>query len=243
MFHPQGPTFWELAQQALSATARGYDLLAPKFDYTPFRTPDVVLDRVGTYLKEFGPFACGLDLCCGTGAGLRLLRPLCQQRVVGLDFSQGMLAQARRQSPHWPGTAAVDLVCADALALPFAACFDVVVSFGALGHFLPRQHSCLLRQVYRALRPGGHFLFLTAPRPASWSPACWLARAFNAAMQVRNFLFSPPFIMYYLLFPLPRACRLLRAQGFEVTVRLAGLPSPWHTCHLVHARRRPHPCA
>ena len=39
MFHPQGPTFWELARQALSSTQRGYDLLAPKFDFTPFRTP------------------------------------------------------------------------------------------------------------------------------------------------------------------------------------------------------------
>ena len=40
MFHAKGPTFWELAVQALSSTEHGYDLLAPKFDYTPFRTPD-----------------------------------------------------------------------------------------------------------------------------------------------------------------------------------------------------------
>ena len=45
MFHPQGPTLRELAVQALSSVPRGYDLLAPKFDYTPFRTPDPVLRR------------------------------------------------------------------------------------------------------------------------------------------------------------------------------------------------------
>jgi hypothetical protein len=44
MFHPQGPTFWELARQVLSSTERGYDLLAPKFDFTPFRTPEEILD-------------------------------------------------------------------------------------------------------------------------------------------------------------------------------------------------------
>ena len=44
MFSPQGPTARELAVQALSSVERGYDLLAPKFDRTPFRTPDVVLD-------------------------------------------------------------------------------------------------------------------------------------------------------------------------------------------------------
>ncbi|MGO9081297.1 MAG: hypothetical protein ACLQDY_20030, partial [Streptosporangiaceae bacterium] len=30
----------ELAMQALSSVEGGYDLLAPKFDHTPFRTPD-----------------------------------------------------------------------------------------------------------------------------------------------------------------------------------------------------------
>ena len=38
MFSPGGPTFRELMQQALASTERGYDLLAPKFDLTPFRT-------------------------------------------------------------------------------------------------------------------------------------------------------------------------------------------------------------
>src|SRR5205807_7573523 len=91
MFHPQGPTFWELARQALSSTERGYDLLAPKFDVTPFRTPDCVLDRVGEQLAPLGPFDAGLDVCCGTGAALRMLRPLCRGRGVGLDFSAGRL--------------------------------------------------------------------------------------------------------------------------------------------------------
>ena len=68
MFHPKGPTFFELAEQALSSTQRGYDLLAPKFDYTPFRTPQAVLDAVGEALRPLVPFAAGLDICCGTGA-------------------------------------------------------------------------------------------------------------------------------------------------------------------------------
>src|SRR5881275_1412415 len=97
MFHPKGPTFWELAVQALSSTQRGYDLLAPKFDYTPFRTPDAIVRVVGERLARRGPFADGLDLCCGTGVGLRMLQPLCTRCVVGLDFSAGMLAEARRR--------------------------------------------------------------------------------------------------------------------------------------------------
>src|SRR5258708_26433253 len=98
MFHPNGPTFWELAVQALSSTERGYDLLAPKFEYTPFRTPDFILDIVADHLRTLGPFASGLDICCGTGAAMRMLRSLCTDRVVGLDGSAGLLAEAPRRT-------------------------------------------------------------------------------------------------------------------------------------------------
>ena len=53
MFHAKGPTFWELAVQAMSSTERGYDLLAPKFDYTPFRTPQFLLDAVARQLPAY----------------------------------------------------------------------------------------------------------------------------------------------------------------------------------------------
>ena len=83
MFHPSGPTLGELARQALSSTEHGYDLLAPKFDYTPFRTSDSILAAVAASLSLDAPFGSGLDLCCGTGAGMRMLWPLCRDRVVG----------------------------------------------------------------------------------------------------------------------------------------------------------------
>ena len=68
MFLSEGPTFLELARQALSSTQRGYDLLAPKFDRTPFRTPDEILAAM---VAALGPSGRALDLCCGTGADLR----------------------------------------------------------------------------------------------------------------------------------------------------------------------------
>src|SRR5262249_62040191 len=97
MFSPQGPSVRELAMQALSSVEGGYDLLAPKFDHTPFRTPDSVLDSVEGALKSIGPFERGLDLCCGTGAGVDVLRTVCRESVTGVDFSAGMLAVAREQ--------------------------------------------------------------------------------------------------------------------------------------------------
>ena len=76
MFHPQGPTLRELAVQALSSTERGYDLLAPKFDYTPFRTPEEILVPALAHLAEPHSITAAVDLCCGTGAALRHRLPV-----------------------------------------------------------------------------------------------------------------------------------------------------------------------
>ncbi|MER6426516.1 MULTISPECIES: class I SAM-dependent methyltransferase [Streptomyces] len=215
MYGPDGPTLRELAVQALSSVEHGYDLLAPKFDHTPFRTPDSVLESVGRELAPAGPFADGLDLCCGTGAGTEVLTGLCRNSVTGLDFSAGMLDVARRRVRPGAGPT-IAWVRGDARALPFTAAFDLVVSFGAFGHFLPRELPTLFRQVHGALRPGGRFAFpvLAPPRPTH--PAYWTLLGFDAVMRVRNALWRPPFVMYYRAFRLGAVLAELDRAGFAV---------------------------
>ncbi|MFD7967836.1 class I SAM-dependent methyltransferase [Streptomyces clavifer] len=219
MFTPQGPTLRELAVQALSSTMRGYDLLAPKFDRTPYRTPDRVLDAVERTVRPLGPFARGLDVCCGTGAGVGVLRRLCGERITGVDFSAGMLAvaQAGQGPTPVPGDGpAVDWVRADARALPFAPVFDLALSLGAFGHFLPRERPGLFGQVHASLRPGGRFVFPVGAPPAVGSRAYWSLFGFDAAMRLRNALWHPRFVMYYRTFPLPAVVDDLVRTGFEV---------------------------
>ncbi|WP_255947486.1 class I SAM-dependent methyltransferase [Streptomyces odontomachi] len=232
MFAPEGPTVRELAVQALSSVERGYDLLAPKFDVTPFRTPDAVLDAVTEAIRPLGPFQDGLDLCCGTGAGMDVLAQVCRGRITGVDFSMGMLTQARasRQStgrpaapatgagPLAPAPAHTEWVRGDARALPFGAVFDLVVSFGAFGHFLPRERPRLFDQVRQVLRPGGRFVFPIAELPAPSSPAAWMLLAFDVVMRVRNAVWRPPFVMYYRTFRPDRVRGELTAAGFDVTL-------------------------
>lgn len=238
MFHPKGPTFWELAVQAMSSTERGYDLLAPKFDYTPFRTPDVVLAKVAVHLQTLAPFGAGLDICCGTGAAMRMLRPLCTERVVGIDMSAGMLAEARLRLADAPGTAPLELVRGNVLTMPFDATFDLAVCFGAFGHILPKDEPAFVAQIAKVLKPSGRFVFVTAYMPPLWSPRYWLARGFNAAMHVRNFFWSPKFIMFYLTFLLPDCQRLLEANGFDVVVTDPGFERPFGPLRLVTATKR-----
>ncbi|NUQ99249.1 MAG: class I SAM-dependent methyltransferase [Streptomyces sp.] len=215
MFSPGGPSLRELAVQALSSVEHGYDLLAPKFDRTPFRTPDAVLEAVTSALARTGPFDAGLDLCCGTGAGVDVLARVCRRSVTGVDFSAGMLDVARQGVR--PAGPAVSWVRGDGRALPFApGAFDLVVSFGAFGHFLPGELPGLFTQVHSVLRPGGSFAFpiLAPPRPSS--PAFWMLLGFDAVMRVRNALWRPPFVMYYRAFRLGDVRRELEWAGFRV---------------------------
>lgn len=240
MFSPQGPSLRELAVQALSSVERGYDLLAPKFDHTPFRTPDTILEAVQRALSAMGPFQHGLDLCCGTGAGMEVLREVCRESVTGVDISAGMLAVGKKQVGS--GGPSVAWVRGDARALPFRPVFDLVVSFGAFGHFLPGELPGLFAQVHSVLRPGGRFAFpLPAPAPPR-SPWYWAALGFDTAMRVRNALWRPPFVMYYRPFRLGVVREELERTGFEV--ELHALPEFGHRddgsprCRMVVATRR-----
>jgi demethylmenaquinone methyltransferase/2-methoxy-6-polyprenyl-1,4-benzoquinol methylase len=98
-----------------------------------------------------------LDACCGTGD----LAVECERRggrVVGLDFSEPMLARARKKS------GAIEWVQGDALALPFEnGAFDAAtIGFGV------RNLADLeggLRELARILRPGGKLAVLEITRP------------------------------------------------------------------------------
>jgi SAM-dependent methyltransferase len=259
MFTPQGPSLRELAVQALSSVEHGYDLLAPKFDHTPFRTPDSILDAVERALTALGSFDHGLDLCCGTGAGMEVLRELCRESATGVDISAGMLAVgrdrltagSRDRDRDWDrvrgGAAAggprLSWVRGDALALPFGPVFDLAVSFGAFGHFLPEQLPGLFAQVHSVLRPGGRFAFpLPAPAPPR-SPWYWAALGFDAAMRVRNAVWRPPFVMYYRPFRLGLVRHELERAGFDVELfalpEFGPRPDGSPRCRMVVATRHP----
>lgn len=233
MFHPDGPSLFELTRQALASTERGYDLLAQKFDVTPFRTPDVLLTPFFAHVFAGGPVARALDVACGTGAQLTHLAPFVTGRLTGVDFSQGMLDEARRRLGPRP-----ELVKLDARALPFDREFDLVTSAGAFGHFVGADEDALLSGISRALVPGGRFVFLTTPMPKATSLANWMARGFNAVMHVRNALVTPPFIMFYLTFTWPEVKPTLERHGFDVSAHDGLLPGRLSKVVAVTATRR-----
>ncbi len=239
MFQPDGPSLRELLQQALSETTRGYDLLATKFDNTPFRTPDALLAVMAQHIGPPGSVAKALDVCCGTGAAMRMLRPLCTDEVVGVDLSQGMLDEAQRRLHNAPGHADLRFVQSDALQMSFNAEFDLAVSCGAFGHILPQDQDRFVDRVRASLVPGGRFVFVTHPMPSIASTTWWIARTFNGVMHVRNALLKPPFIMFYLIFTLERAVDVLSRHGFTLEVHTPHLDGPWRRMRVIVATRKP----
>jgi len=238
MFHAEGPTFFELVHQALSSTEHGYDLLAAKFDHTPFCTPPEVLEPLSEFLAGGPEIQRALDVCCGTGEIMRVLRPLCREQVAGIDFSAGMLEEARKKLSVTPGEAEVRLVRDNVFWMPFHEEFDLVTCFGAFGHVEPKDERRFVRSIARTLRPGGRFLFATAELPPKTSRAYWMSRAFNATMHVRNAVWRPKFIMYYLTFMLPEVAGLLDEEGFDVDVAAHLFEAPYGAMRMVTATKR-----
>jgi SAM-dependent methyltransferase len=155
-----------LLPHALRATY--WNARAPWWDTA--REPAELAARLGAVTAALGrhglrPGWRVLDLGCGTGvAALSFAELGC--RVIGLDFSAGMLRRARARAAAHPAHR-LALVRADfeaGLALR-PACLDAVVCVAAL-QFAARPAS-LLAEVARVLRParGRLLLLVVRPRP------------------------------------------------------------------------------
>lgn len=98
-----------------------------------------------------------LDLCTGTGScALRLAES--GARLIGVDFSAGMLRQARRKAAGHPR---IHWVQADARALPFpAGTVDRVTCAYAMYELAAEARRRLLAEVARVLRPDGRFVMM-----------------------------------------------------------------------------------
>ena len=111
-------------------------------------------------LAEVGPGSSVIDVATGTGdLAIALARATAPGgEVVGCDFSEPMLARARRKAPE------LRFEWADALSLPYASDrFDAAtVGFGARNFSdLPRG----IEEMVRVVAPGGRVVILEITQP------------------------------------------------------------------------------
>jgi malonyl-CoA O-methyltransferase len=154
------------ARAAFDAAADGYDAVA------------VLQREIGQRMLErldyirLQPMRV-LDLGCGTGFALDgLAKRFRRAELIGLDFSRGMLRQARRRG-HWLNRPRV--LCADAESLPLADdSVDLVFSSATLQWVNDLDAS--FREALRVLRPGGLLMFSSfGPDTLKELRAAWAA--------------------------------------------------------------------
>jgi ubiquinone/menaquinone biosynthesis C-methylase UbiE len=141
--HPEGIAWpGSLIYNAVSSSSifhRHYELVAQ--DVAGYGTPASILD-------------------IGTGPGHLLLamrKVLPEARLVGVDISPAMVAQARRNLTPHNKDAPIDVRIADATALPFAdETFQCIVSTGSFHHW--KDPIQALSEAHRVLTLGGYAL-------------------------------------------------------------------------------------
>ncbi len=114
-----------------------------------------------------------LDVACGTGdISLALRQKAPQARIVGLDFSQGMLDLAKVKFDKV--RADIDLVAASAEELPFPeADFELVTIAFGIRNVVDKKKA--LAEFYRVLKTSGRVAILEFSQPQ----IAWLRSLYN----------------------------------------------------------------
>jgi ubiquinone/menaquinone biosynthesis C-methylase UbiE len=137
-----------------------------------------------------------LEVAIGTGAQLiELARLNPTGRTVGIELSDGMLAEARKKLTAAGVEQRVELLRADALELPFEdKSFDLVVNSYMLD-LLPRDDiPRALTEFGRVLRPGGHIVLSNMTIGERRRHRVWdalYARGINLTANCRGVLAAP----------------------------------------------------
>lgn len=113
-------------REMFTRIARRYDLMNTLMTFGRHQA----WRRIAVRMMDVPPGGLALDVATGTGhLALALLETARARRVVGVDFSAGMLAVGRRKLARRSVADRVTLVAGDGLALPFAdRTFGYVVS-------------------------------------------------------------------------------------------------------------------
>jgi len=160
-----------------------------------------------------------LDLCCGTGDVVFAARRD-GAAVVGLDFTEAMLAIALRRRTAGEGDDGAQFVQGDALRLPFAdASFDAITIGYGVRNMADIEAG--LREMLRVLRPGGRLVVLDCGKPDNALVRALFFGWLRVTMPLVGWLFHRDADTYLYILDSLRAFPAQR--GLEAMMRGAGM--------------------
>ena len=192
-------------QRSRAEAEESYDRLAPWYDRLSGKSEWKQVEEA-LALLEVRPGEAVLEIGCGTGKALELLREHTGNagRVTGLDLSEGMLEVASRRLAR-RGISDVELVHGDALDPPFPeGTFDVVFLGFTLELFDTPELPQVAAAIHRLLRDTGRVGVAALSLRRTDRPAVkiyhWAHRAFPRFVDCR---------------PIP-AVQILERGGFTI---------------------------
>ncbi|MFQ5898587.1 MAG: bifunctional demethylmenaquinone methyltransferase/2-methoxy-6-polyprenyl-1,4-benzoquinol methylase UbiE [Candidatus Methylomirabilia bacterium] len=150
-----------LVREMFSRIAPRYDLMNSLMTFGRHRA----WRRVAARMAAPAPGGLALDVAIGTGdLALALLEAARVRRVVGVDFSDGMLQVGRQKLARLDPGRRISLLAADALRLPFRdRTFSCVTSAFLLRNLADLPQG--LAEMRRVTQPGGKVMMLEIAQP------------------------------------------------------------------------------
>jgi ubiquinone/menaquinone biosynthesis C-methylase UbiE len=147
------------------ARARNYDVTANLYYLLGFR--EQFFRRMAVEALQLKPGDTVVEIGCGTGLNFRLLQEKIglSGRIIGVDLTDAMLAQARKRVAA-NGWTNVELVESAAGAYRFPPNLDGILSTFALS--LDADYDQAIANGARALKPGSRWVVLDLKFPSNW---------------------------------------------------------------------------
>ena len=134
-----------------------------------------------------------IDLGSGAGNDAFIARRITGEKgkVIGIDFTEAMIARARENAEKL-GYTNVEFRQGDIESMPVTSNLSNVIVSNCVLNLVPNKHK-VFSEIYRVLKPGGHFsisdIVLEGPLPEKWKEVAELyAGCVSGAIQKSEYL-------------------------------------------------------
>ncbi len=206
------------------AVRADYDADAATYDDSPYPTTShtAFIDRL---VATCPPNGLVLDAPCGTGQYFARIRDA-GRRVVGIDQSAGMLAQARRRG------LAERLEQIGLQEMSFDAEFDGAMTVDAMENVPPEDWPLVIRNLRRAVKPGAHLYLTVEEVDDAEIEAAWDLNRERGLPAVRGEVIEGDTAGYHYYPGRDRVRQWLTAEGLELLDEATDQEDGWAYWHL-----------
>ena len=191
-----------------AAVIATYDAEAAAYDQHEYPS-DTQREWVARLLASLPANSLVLDAPCGTGKYFPLIEAA-GHRAIGIDQSQGMLAQAGRRG------IAVELAHTSLQELAYTALFDAVLTVDAMENVAPEDWPLVLRNLHQALKADGVLYMTVEDIAAADISAAFAALRERGAPAVHGEVVEGDVAGYHYYPGRDRATQWFAAEGLQI---------------------------